>query len=214
MLELDAFVAHARDRGMGHETIRHMLLALGWKEKEIACVFADRELALPIPAAHRKGGAREAFLHLTAITCMYVAAVSLVLMLFNLVNLSIPDPVDGYWEADWYRTSIRSSMSSLIVFFPLAVLFSWLIRRETSRGAITAGGAVERWLTYLTLFVIVMTVLIDGSTLIYLLLEGEMTTRVLVKGFILLAVVGVAFTYLWIGTYRWSAKPKLDDTVS
>jgi len=206
--ELVAFVAHARDRNMEYETIRHMLLSSGWKDKEIANVFAAHELEVPIPAARRKGGAREAFFHLTAFTCMYVAAVSLIIMLFNLVNLSISDPLDSDWETDWSRSSVRSAVSTLVVFFPLCVVFNWLVRRETRRGAIMSGGTVERWLTYLTLFVVVMTVLAEASTLIYLLLEGEMTARVLIKGCILFAVVGSAFAYLWIGTYQWSAKTK------
>ena len=72
--EIGAFVEHARSCGMEYGAIRHLLLSAGWKEKEIATVFAAETLQMPIPLAHGKGGAREAFYHLSAFTCLYVAA--------------------------------------------------------------------------------------------------------------------------------------------
>jgi hypothetical protein len=190
------------------------LLSSGWKEKEIANAFAAESLQMPIPLAHGKGGAREAFYHLSSFTCLYVATVSLVVMLFSLIDVAFPDPVDSSYWNEWKFSTIRSSLSSLIVFFPLYLVFSWLIRAETKNGTIKSGGGVERWLTYLTLFVIVMTVLIDASTLIFTLLEGDLTARVLIKAFVLLVVVGGVFAYLWMETYRWSVKKDVGKAAS
>ena len=211
--ELLDFVAHARSRGMEYETIRHMLLAGGWKDREIASVFADEGLNMPIPSARQKGGAREAFYHLSAFTCLYVATVSLIMMLFSVIDVAMPDPAETYWQPEWTYSTIRSALSTVVVFAPLYLVFSWLIGRETRQGTIMSGGAVERWLTYLTLFVIVITVLVDAASLIYMLLEGEMTGRVLIKAFTLLLIVGGAFAYLWRGTYRWSNKPSSSELV-
>ncbi len=203
---MGVFVQHARSCGMEFGAIRHLLLSAGWKEKEIADVFAAEMLQMPIPLAHGKGGAREAFYHLSAFTCLYVAAVSLIVMLFSLIDIAFPEPVSYAYENEWTYTTIRSALSSLVVFFPLYAVFHWLIRRETNSGAIISGGGIERWLTYLTLFVIVMTVLVDASTLIFKLLEGDLTARIVIKAIVLLVVVGGVFTYLWMETYRWSVK--------
>ena len=203
---LEEFTAHARSKGMEYATIWRLLSAGGWKEKEIARVIAADGLERSIPSASQKGGAREAFFHLSAFTCLYVAAISLIVMLFNLIDIALPDPTDSYWEPEWTYSSIRSALSTVIVFAPLYVVFNWLIRRERHRGVTISGGGVERWLTYLTLFAIVMAILVDASVLIYLLFEGEMTARVLLKGFTLLAVAGGAFAYLWTGTHRWSVR--------
>ena len=74
------FVDHAREKGMGHATIRQVLLSAGWKDKDVAEVFCTRDLEMPIPkpiavapvrtpAMRRTGSvwprrARDAFFHL------------------------------------------------------------------------------------------------------------------------------------------------------
>ena len=114
-------------------------------------------------------------------------------MLFNLVDIGFLDPgADDYQEEFLYET-VHSALSTLIVFFPLFWVFNWLIRRETRSGKLVAGGEVERWLTYLTFLLVVMTVLIDAANLIYWLLEGELSTSLGLKAFILFAVMGAVY---------------------
>ena len=47
--KLSQFVDHAREKGLDHTTIRHLLLSAGWREQDIAEVFCARDLELPIP---------------------------------------------------------------------------------------------------------------------------------------------------------------------
>lgn len=209
--DVAGFIRHARDRNMSHEMIRHLLLSGGWKDKEICNQLALIELNWPIPLAREKGGAREAFFYLTAFTCLYVSAVAFIIMVFNLIEVTIPDATDDFWTAEWAYSTIRSTLSTVVVFFPLYLVFTWLIHRDTKRGKIVAGGAVERWLTYLTLFVIGMTVLIDAASLLYWLLEGEVTIRLVCKAFVLFVVMCGIFAYLWRGSMRWAGKTKTQE---
>ena len=104
---------------------------------------------------------------------------------------------------------LKHVLSFVIVFSPLYLLFNRLIHRQTLRGALVRGQApFQRWLTYLTLFVIVVTVLVDAATLVFMLLEGEMTIRVFMKCIILFVAVGGVFVYLWMETKKWSTKLK------
>lgn len=205
--QLDSFIRHARDQEMSDEMIRHLLMSSGWKDKEICAGLASVALELPIPDSREKGGAREAFYHLSAFTCLYVSTVALLFFLFNLLDVTLPNAggrVAGV--GDWQYSTLRSSTSTLIVFFPLYLFFAWFIRREVRSGGMIAGGGVERWLTYLTLFVIVMTILIDAASLVYSLLEERVFLRVLLKALVLFAVMCGAFLYVWWGTRLWSAK--------
>jgi hypothetical protein len=197
------FIEQARERKMSHEMIRQLLLSGGWKDREICNQLAAVELGLPIPLARGKGGAREAFFYLTAFTCLYVSAVAFVLMVFNLIDVAIPDATHQYWNNEWSFSTIRSALSALVVFFPLYLVFLWLIHRDTVSGKTVAGGGVERWLTYLTLFVIVLTMLVDASTLLYWMLEGEATMRLLLKAVSLFAVMCGVFAWLWTGNMKW-----------
>lgn len=204
--ELDSFIRHAREQKMSDEMIRHLLMSRGWKDKEICTGFASVALEFPIPVSREKGGAREAFFHLSAFTCLYVSAVAFIIMIFNLLDVTIPDATREYWSDEWSYTTIRSTLSTVVVFFPLYLVFTWFIHQDVSCGKIVVGGGVERWLTYLTLFVIVMTILIDASALIFWFLEGEMTMRLLLKAFVLFAVMCGAFAYVWWGATKWSTK--------
>jgi hypothetical protein len=205
--QLVNFTKLARERGMEFGTIRELLLSAGWKDASIREAFSSG-LEIPIPPTAQKGGAIEAFYHLSGFSCLYVAVVSLVVMLFNLIDMALPDPADSYYgySSEWTLSSIRFSLSFVIVFAPLYLIFNRLIHRQTLQGALVRGGTVQRWLTYLTLFVIVVTILVDAATLVFTLLEGEMTTRVFVKSVLLFATVGGVFAYLWMETKKWSTK--------
>ena len=69
--KLIRFVDHARDKGMDHATIRHLLLSAGWKEKDVAEVFRTRDLELPIPEPTGVGSARDALFHLLTLTALH-----------------------------------------------------------------------------------------------------------------------------------------------
>jgi hypothetical protein len=211
--ELESFIKHAHEQNMSDEMIRHLLLSSGWKDKEICNRLASVSLKLPIPKSREKGGAREAFFHLSAFTCLYVSAVGFIIMVFSLIDVTIPDATQEYWNDEWTYSKIRSALSTVVVFFPLYLVFNWLIQRDVRSGKAVAGGGVQRWLTYLTLFVIVMTILIDAAALLFWFLEGEMTIRLLLKAFVLFAVMCGAFAYVWWGATKWSTKPMAEAKV-
>ncbi len=75
----------------------------------------SRICALPVPHL----SAREAFLYLLPFTTLYVSAWHLGSLLFDLINRAFPDPADS----DYLRTrlwdSIRWSMASVIIAFPV-----------------------------------------------------------------------------------------------
>jgi hypothetical protein len=201
------FTEAARNRGVEYGMIRQLLLSAGWKDAKIAKAFTAG-LETPIPEVSQKRGAIEAFYHLSAFTCLYIAVVSLLVMLFELLDLALPDAAESYYSPESSLSSIRFSLSTVIVFSPLYVVFSRLIHQQAQRGELIQGGIVQRWLTYLSLFVIVITVLFDAATLVFALLEGELTTRIVIKGTTLLSVVGSVFAYLWLETKRWYRNPK------
>ncbi len=208
MSDLRKFIEFARERKISDGMIRHLLISNGWKDREVCAEFAAVVLDVPIPEIRDQGGSRETFFHLSAFACLYVSVTAFLVLLFNLIDLSLPDSTQNSWEGQAAKTTIRSSVSALVVFFPLYSLFTWLIRKEIKSAKMVAGGAVERWLTFMTLFLIVMTTLIDVSTLLFWLLEGEITSRFLLKASLLLAVMLGVFFYIWRGTKKWSLIPQ------
>jgi hypothetical protein len=198
---LGAFIDHARQKGMDHATIRMLLLSAGWKEKEIARALTAQALDLPVPTPPDVGGAREAFLHLVAFAALYTAVIAGVMLLFDYVNVLLPDPAitqNASVRAEWVRTAIRWEISALIVSFPILIWLSWTIVREMQATPDKARSPVRRWLTYLTLFMAAIALATDVITLVSALLEGGMSGRFMLKVLVVLIVAGGCFVYYFL----------------
>ena len=68
--------------------------------------------------------------------------------------------------------------------------------REVRRDPEKAKGAIRRWLGYLSIFVGALTLSGDVITLIYYLLEGQLTVRFLMKAAALFLIAGSLVLYL------------------
>ncbi len=195
---LSQFVEHARSKGLDHATIFALLRSEGWKEQEIAAAIAARELSMPVPERAGIGTARDAFLHLLAFTALYAWAISLVILLFNYINFQFPDPampVSSY-QIEMALASVRAALATLIVAYPLFLANWWYLLREVRKYPEKAKSGVRRWLTALSMFVAAVTILGNVITVVYYLVEGDLTVRFLLKVAVLLVVAGGLFLYL------------------
>jgi len=192
---LAEFIEHARQKGMDHATIRMLLLSAGWKEKDVIEALAKTSLEMPIPAPPDRGGAREAFFHLLTFAAFYASVIAVIVLLFHYVNRLFPDPAMLVLPASGQLQAIRWSMAFVIVAFPI---FLWLTRTllgEMRAHPERSWSGIRRWLTYLTLFLASIALGGDVVTLVFRLLEGELTARFVVKVLIVLVVAGLAFAY-------------------
>ena len=204
--DLAAFLEHARSRGMDPGTIRMLLLSAGWKEKDVARALAEHALDLPVPPPPDAGGARDAFLYLTAFAAMYAAAISGLTLLFGLLNLALPDAaLEAGGDARWRLTALRWQVATLLVAFPAFLVTSRLLLREMRAQQERTWSAVRRWLTYLTLFVAAVALGADFVTLLYYFLEGDVSLRFVLKVAAVALVAGLAFTY-YLRTVRMPAR--------
>jgi hypothetical protein len=192
------FVDHARVKGLDHATIRHLLSSVGWKEKDIAEVFCTRDLELAIPEPTGGGSARDAFFHLLTFTALYTWVTSLILLFFIYIDLAFPDTAwrTSSWAMERSLSGVRFSLAALIVSFPSFLMLWHFLLREVRRHPEQAKGAIRRWLVYLSLLVGAVTLSTDVITLIYFLLEGQLTVRFLLKATALFLIAGSVFLYL------------------
>ena len=219
--QLTRFVDHAREKGMDHATIRQLLVSAGWKERDVAEVFCTRDLELPIPtpttarpvrARGRTGSvwprrARDAFFHLLTFGALYAWATSLILLFFTYINFAFPDPA---WRTSSAQLAaimsiVRVQLAIVIVTFPIFMVLWHFLLREARLDAEKARGAIRRWLVYLSIFVGALTLSGDVMTLIYFLLEGQLTVRFLLKAGLLFLIAGGLVVYLAV-TLRHEAK--------
>jgi uncharacterized protein DUF5671 len=198
--ELVDFVRDALARGVSRAQIEEVLRKGGWTADQVRgalAAFVDLEFPVPVPRARPYLSAREAFMYLVLFGTLYTSAFYLGSLIFDIINLTFPDPAlqDNATYARYIQQSMRWSISSLIVAFPVFLFLSWLTDREVRRDPVKRASKVRRWLTYLTLFASACALIGDVTTLVYNALGGELTIRFLLKIVAVALIAGTAFIY-------------------
>jgi hypothetical protein len=149
----------------------------------------------PVP----KSGPKDVFLHLLAIVTLYASVISFITLLWQFVNVWFPDPLTFYYSS--VLNSVRWAASVLVVMFPVYVWMTWLINRGVTVDPARKEIRVRKWLTYLTLFIAAVTLIVDVITLVYNLFGGELTSRFVLKVVAVLITAAAVFGY-----YYWDLR--------
>ena len=192
---ISGFVHDALLRGISREDIAEALQKGGWAPKEIKSsleAFVETGLPLPVPRKRVSSSPKEAFLFLMLFAALYTAAFALGSILFDLINLFLPQPGE---TAQWSIESLRYGIASVVVAFPIFLLMQRVISRENLRNPGQRISPVRRWLTYLTLFVASLSIITDLISLIFRFLEGDITLRFSLKVLVVAILAGGAFIY-------------------
>lgn len=195
---LHTFIAHAVSKKMDPQSIRMLLLSSGWKEKDISEALASEALDMPVPLPPDTGSARDAFFHLLAFTTLYSTVISLIVLLFQYIDILFPDIALQPYAYDAYSSSIRWCIAIIIVSFPFFIFLSRSLIRDCIRHPEKLHSGVRKWLTYLTLFVTACTVIGDLITLLFALLQGDLTTTFLLKVLAVFLLTGLPFVYYFL----------------
>lgn len=194
--ELDVFVRDALLRGQSRESVLQALRTAGWSEEQLSGVldgWAEVDYPVPVPKPRASLSARDAFMYLVLFATLYYTAWHLGSLLFELIEHALPDPADsgGYgWGA-----SMRWSVASLLIAFPVFAFMARQLSREVMRQPLKRLSPVRRWLTYLTLCVAAIALICDFTTLVYNLLGGELSLRFVLKVLVVAAIAGTVFGY-------------------
>lgn len=136
---------------------------------------------------------KDFFVFIGSMVALYASAVSLLNLLFEIINASFPDALN--FSYDRFSSGMRWSIASLLIVFPLYIFLSWFINKDLSANPLKKNLGIRKWLTYLTLFIAGVTIITDLIILINTFLGGEITTRFTFKVLAVLIVAGVIFAY-------------------
>ncbi len=138
---------------------------------------------------------KDFFLWLGAMVTLYWSATALILLIHEYIEVLFPDVATSTYYFDPYSGTIRFAIASLVVVFPLYVWLMRLLHSDIRKIPEKKELWVRRWLVYLTLFVAGLTIAVDLIAVIYTFLEGDLTTRFLLKALTILVVLGGGFYY-------------------
>jgi hypothetical protein len=206
---LREFIDAALRAGKSRDEIAAALTAAGWSPEQVAHGlqgYADLPFVVPVPRPRAHLSARDAFLYLLMFSALYITAYQLGSMLFGFINLAFPiagrEELLGSYSNEGIERSIRFATASLIVAFPLVLALSMKLRREIRREPARRLSSIRRWLIYLTMLVAAGFIIGDAISLVYNLLEGELTVRFVLKVLVVAAITGAVFGYFLQTTRR------------
>ena len=154
---------------------------------------------------------KDVFLTLLMMVMLYICVISMINLSFAYIEYTYPDLLTYYP----YGTldTIRSASSMLIVAFPLLLLFSWFIQRDIKKIPGKHELKFRKWITYLTLFVSAITIIIDLIQLVNKFYSGDLTLPFLFKVLSVLVLAGAVFGYYIWDVQNKSLKSKVPVTV-
>ena len=138
---------------------------------------------------------KDFFLNLGVIVALYISAVSVINLAFNIINTAFP-PLDYGTYGYYGSASISWPVATLIIVFPIFILLFWLLERDYKMMPEKRGLGVRKWLSFITLFLAGIAIASDLIYLLYTFLAGEIvTTGFLLKVLSVLIVAAAIFSY-------------------
>ena len=196
--DLDGFVREALAAGASKDAIGTALAAAGWPAEQARAAldsYADVDFPLPVPRPRPYLSPREAFLYLVLFATLYLSAYQLGSLLFDLINRFLPDAADPAYAVRSAAHSMRWSVASLVIAFPVFLFVARHLGQDMARNPARRLSAVRRWLTYLTLFLAATILIGDLITLVYNLLGGELSLRFVLKVLVAGVISGAIFAW-------------------
>lgn len=199
--ELRDFTRRALAAGSGRGDIARALSEAGWPQADIASAldsFAEVNFPIPVPKPKPYLSAWEVFVYLVMFLSLYIAAFHLGGIIFEFIDLQFPDRLQSQEANIAFYSGIRWDISALVVSLPLFLYMFGLANRAIARDPTKRSSRPRKWLTYMTLFVAVVSLVADVATLVYNLLGGEFTIRFALKVVTVIIIAGGIFAYFLI----------------
>ena len=194
--ELEHFVRKALGAGASRQEVEAALVSAGWRPEQIRAplaAWADQPFVVPVPRPRPYLSARDAFQYLVLFTTLYLSAWHLGSLLFDIIEILLPDPADPDYRVRAVARSVRWSVATLLVAFPVFAFMAHRIAGELRRDPARRLSPVRRWLTYLTLFVAAGVLIGDLVALVYNVLGGELSLRFVLKVLVAGLIAGGIF---------------------
>lgn len=204
MTTITEYVAGRLQAGRSRAEIHDELTAVGWTDGAAESAYRDGLIALGAPVPDHDGpspssprvSTSDIAANLFALVLLGIVIGSALVLFFELINRAFPDPVESSYELPLASARrLQHATASLAIAFPLYVLAMrwWLacFSGEQER----AEGKLTQWLTYLVLLLAAVTIVCDLIALLSALLQGEMTTRLLLKAGAVLCVAALVFGF-------------------
>lgn len=143
-----------------------------------------------------------AFWYLLSLVALVFMAFSVGAIIFQVINKYIPDVVAYNYQISISMELLKFAISALIVATPLYFWMQYLIFRSLKSGELDKEVGVRKWLTYFILLVTAVVVIGYLIAVINSLLDGELTTKFILKTLTVIFIAAVIFSFYFYDIKR------------
>jgi len=138
-------------------------------------------------------------MHLLAIITLYSSVTAFLILVFQYINVLIPDLLTkDYYQLQSYFSGIRMSIASLVVIFPVFVWANYFLNKMYKGEPSKRDLRIRKWLLNLTVFAAALIIIGDLVALIFNFLNGDLTTKFVLKiAAVFFVAASVFFYYFW-----------------
>jgi len=159
--------------------------------------FADVDFPIAVPRPRPYVSARVAFLYLLFFIMLAIVAWSLGSLLFAMINTALPDAANtNSYRSRWVLRQMRFGIAGLVVASPIFFFLARFLSKARQKDPALQRSQIRKWLTYLTLVAAGATLVGDAISLVYNLLDGELSLRFILKSLVIAVISGTIFIYL------------------
>ena len=211
LMDSQALLDYAASRiraGIAKSELKEELSALGWSEDEMEGAYraAVVSMGAPLPTEgnratlSRKASTVDVVINFFSFILLGIVATALGTLFFQLINIAFPDALDAtsWYSASQATSSIHYAIAALIIGFPLYYLAMRLWFRKFREDEGRTESKLSKWLTYLVLLVTAVTIVGDLITVVFTLLQGEVTARFFLKALVILVIAGAIFGFYYL----------------
>lgn len=154
-----------------------------------------------------KSTPKDVFLHLFNIVTFYLSVIGFITLYVQYINARFPDVLNYYFTS--IANGVRWASSVLLVSIPAYLLTTWMLEKDLKITPEKRELKLRKWLTYFTLFISAITIIIDLMVFVYNFLDGELTMRFFLKVLVVLLVAAAVFGYYFWELKRTTKKTKI-----
>ncbi len=126
---------------------------------------------------------------------LYLTAGGLGSLLFQFIDLALPDPLWSQPRIDAIPEIVRQSIATLVVATPVFLYTARANSRALALSPLKRTSPVRGWLTYLTLAIAAAVLVGISIDLVYNILGQDVTARYLLKVLTAGGIAGAVFVY-------------------
>jgi len=161
----------------------------------------------------KNNSAKFAFFYLLSLVSLGFLAVSVGIVIFQIINKNIIDIVENY-QMRYDLGALRFAISAIIVAAPVYYFSAWQINKNLFSGALDKEAGVRRWLTYFILFIASVVVIGYLIALINIFLSGELTLKFSLKAATVIIISAIIFSYYLYDIKREQAKGEKNKVIA